>query len=384
MKVLVLSHACITPVNQSFYATVADLTGWEIQLVIPSSWNTEYSETTEVRRWPTFCGKLHSISVWKPGNIPLHLYKSSFIRLLRTERPDAIYVHHEPYGLATAQMYLANQVVDNCPIGFYSAQNIIKNYPAPFSWLEQYVMRRSSFCFPVTEGALDVLRSKSYGGSATVLPLPLDCSIYQPEPVAASALRVAHRISKASFVIGFVGRFVEEKGIATLLHALSLLRGVDWCFVLAGSGPCEDDLRALVSTLGLNENVRFVGFVPHADTPSLLSMFDVLVLPSETRKHWKEQFGRVIIEANACGTPVIGTDSGEIPNVIGRTGGGLVVPEANPQALCQAIESLAISRKYSDQLAAKGLAMVSALYNQEVIASEFASTISQALTRGRF
>jgi glycosyltransferase involved in cell wall biosynthesis len=69
-----------------------------------------------------------------------------------------------------------------------------------------------------------------------------------------------------------------------------------------------------------------------------MNAIDVLVLPSRTTPSWKEQFGRVLIEANACGTPVIGSTSGAIPEVIGRA--GIVVPERNSKALADALRDL--------------------------------------------
>jgi len=67
---------------------------------------------------------------------------------------------------------------------------------------------------------------------------------------------------------------------------------------------------------------------------------DILVLPSETRPNWKEQFGRVLIEAMACGACVVGSDSGEIPTLIKASGGGRVFPEANPSALADVLQEM--------------------------------------------
>lgn len=382
MKLLVVSHACITPVNQSFYAAVAEETGCDITLIVPATWTTEYSATAEVVRWHAFKGTIRSIPVWKPGNIPLHVYKTTMIAVLRAERPDAIYVHHEPYGLATVQIYLANRMVDRCPIGFYTAQNIYKTYPPPFGWLEHYVLKTSAFCFPVTDGALEVLRRKKYEGKATVLALPIDKSIYYPDPVGAAEWRSKLSIAPDDFVLGYLGRLVEEKGLTTLLHALATLKEKNWRCVLAGSGPAESQLRALVATLGLEDKVIFAGFIPHTEAPPLMSMFDVLVLPSETRRNWKEQFGRVIIEANACGTAVIGTDSGEIANVLRKTGGGIVVPEASVPELSDAILRLKNNPELVGELSRTGAKAAYELYDQSQLARQFASTISNALTKG--
>ena len=380
MKLLVVSHACTTPVNQGFYATVSEETGWDITLVVPETWTNQYNTTPNVQRWPAFKGTIRSIPVWNSGSIPLHIYKSPMTGVLREERPDAIYVHHEPYGLATSQVFLANAFVDKRPIGFYTAQNIYKSYPVPVPWFERYVERTAAFCFPVTDGALEVLRRKGYEGKATVLPLPLDKEVYHPDPSGAAKWRADLSIPADAFVLGYVGRLVQEKGLATLFHAATALVGTNWRCVLAGSGPDEAHLRSLVATLGLQDHVIFTGFVPHAEAPSLLAMFDVLVLPSETRPNWKEQFGRVIIEANACGTAVIGSESGEIGNVIRKTGGGIIVPEANIAALKQAILKLAKNPEMVHEFGERGAAAVAESYDQSKLALEFASTISASLT----
>jgi glycosyltransferase involved in cell wall biosynthesis len=72
--------------------------------------------------------------------------------------------------------------------------------------------------------------------------------------------------------------------------------------------------------------------------PGYYNELDALVVPSRTKSNWKEQFGRVLIEAMACGVPVIGSDSGEIPNVIGDA--GQVFPEGNAHALRRQISRL--------------------------------------------
>jgi glycosyltransferase involved in cell wall biosynthesis len=83
---------------------------------------------------------------------------------------------------------------------------------------------------------------------------------------------------------------------------------------------------------------------------------DVITLPSLTTAHWKEQYGRVIAEAMACGVPVVGSDSGAIPEVIGTS--GLVVPEGDPVALGDALHRLLSSAEAREGLRAEGLKRV--------------------------
>jgi glycosyltransferase involved in cell wall biosynthesis len=378
MKLLVVSHACVTPINQSFYVDVAEATGWEVELVIPAVWATEYKAGVRTERWPAFRGPIHSIPVVKPGNIPLHVYKSALVGLLKQARPDAIYMHHEPYGAATMQVFLANRLAGNAPIGFYAAQNILKRYPPPFAWFERYVFQHAAFSFPVAPGALEVLRTKGYRGRAEVLPLPIDLEIYQRRQAWADAKRAELGIGRDDFVIGYLGRLVEEKGLANLLRACATLRG-SWRCVLVGSGAFEPELRRLAGELGIAGRIVFPGFVPHQEAPGWFSLFDVFALPSETRPNWKEQFGRVIVEANACGTPVVGTDSGEIAHVIHSTGGGLVVPEADPGAFAAALQSLIDDPGRRGELAGRGETAARSRYDQRTIARQFAAEIETAV-----
>jgi glycosyltransferase involved in cell wall biosynthesis len=112
-----------------------------------------------------------------------------------------------------------------------------------------------------------------------------------------------------------------------------------------------------------------------------LSAFDLLVLPSETQPNWKEQFGRVVIEAMACGTPVVGSDSGEIPNLIADTGGGLVFKERQPSELADRLAQLIRDPALRAELAAKGQQAASARYSLAAIARKFAATVEAAISK---
>ncbi len=127
-------------------------------------------------------------------------------------------------------------------------------------------------------------------------------------------------------------------------------------------------------------HVHFIGYVPHDETSRWLSSLDVLVLPSETRPNWKEQFGRVLLEAMACGTPVVGSSSGEIPNVINATGGGLIFPEQDTHALAENLTLLAGSPGLRRNLIDRGQRSVAELYDQRRLVRKFASVIEDVIS----
>jgi glycosyltransferase involved in cell wall biosynthesis len=383
VKLFVVSHPCVLPINQEFFVEVERITGWSLSFVVPATWKSDYVEHIEPSRSESLSGQIHYIPVWNAGNIPLHLYKSWLVGLFMRERPNAIYVHHEPYALATAQVYLANRFATSCPIGFYAAQNIAKTYPQPIRGLETYVLSHSQFCFPVTEGALTVLRGKGYLNRGEVLPLAVNGKVYRPLRAEAKELRDRLHYAPNTFVIGYLGRLVEEKGLRSLIRALSAMADQPWVCAIVGTGPLETQLREDVFRAELAHRVDFIGYVPHEEAPKWLSAFDVLVLPSETNANWKEQFGRVLVEANACGTAVVGSTCGEIPAVIRSTGGGLIVPEGDPLALASALKELLQNRNKLEILAQQGHRAARSQYEQSHLASKLAHTIEAAIAEAR-
>ncbi len=136
-------------------------------------------------------------------------------------------------------------------------------------------------------------------------------------------------------VVGYVGRFVPEKGLRELFSALRALpREVHG--VLIGAGPMQEELEREAATPELGGRVRICGTMAAVTLAEYMNCFDALALPSLTTRWWKEQYGRVIGEAMACGVVVVGSDSGAIPEVIGEA--GLVVREGDAKALAAALE----------------------------------------------
>ncbi|WP_416670497.1 glycosyltransferase family 4 protein [Egbenema bharatensis] len=373
MKLLIISHPCTTSVNQQFYAEVEQRTGWNLTIITPSNWKNEYGQVLSPERWSTYQGEFKTIPVWNTGNIPLHLYRSTFIQLLQALQPDAIYVHHEPYALATAQIYLANQLTLQRPIGFYSAQNIFKTYPLPIRWIEQMVFQSSSFAFPVSHSVEAVLSKKGFARS-TVLPLGIDPSLYKPHS-DADTIRQSLKRSPDQVLIGYLGRISEEKGLKTLLYALKQIESLPWRLIVVGAGTDEAEFQTIAQSLKLDDRIQSLGFIPHTEAPRYLSAFELLVLPSETRPHWKEQFGRVLIEAIACGTPVIGSDSGEIPYLIQATNGGLIFPEADAAALADRLKTLIRDSTLRQTFVHQARPYVLQHYTTPAIAQSFIQTL---------
>ena len=171
-----------------------------------------------------------------------------------------------------------------------------------------------------------------------------------------------------------MGRIVAEKGLSCLLDALATMDDIPWRCVLVGDGEYRSTLEAEAAERGLSDRLHFTGYVPHEEAPDYLSAFDVTVMPSETQANWREQFGRVIIESMACGTPVVGSDSGEIPHLLRRTGGGLIFPEGDPDAFGQHLQTILSDDAKRASLAKCGRQSVIQDYTDRAIAKQFIHT----------
>jgi len=375
MKLLVVSHPCVTPINQQLYAEVQRQSGWNLTILGPTNWIDDYGARRKLEKWSGFDGNIEAVPVWLSGNIPLHVYRTTFTRLLRRLQPDVIYVHNEPYAASTAQVLFANHLSGlHARFGFYSAQNIVKSYPLPFSWTERYVYRESEFAFPCSQTVLETLRHKGYTARATHLPLGIDPDLYRPYP-EDNPVKAQLR-ERGTPVIGFLGRITKEKGLDTFFRALARLpEQTSWTMIVVGDGDYADNLRKQAKALNISNRVQWTGYVDHEEAPRYLSAFDLLVLPSETQPNWKEQFGRVLVESMACGTPVLGSDSGEIPHLIERTGGGLTFPEGDAAACACQLQRLLDDNELRTTLARRGRDSVYDRYTHAALAEDFIETI---------
>lgn len=143
-------------------------------------------------------------------------------------------------------------------------------------------------------------------------------------------------VAGAERVILFAGFLIKRKGVRYLIDALALLPSdlPRHRLVIIGEGPEEDALRAQVETLGLNERVEFVGFLPQAHVGEWMRQAHVFVLPS-----LEEGQGVVLLEALASGTPVVASDVDGIREVV-TPEVGYRVPAQDPPALAAALEKL--------------------------------------------
>lgn len=369
MRVLMISKALITGSYHKKIAALLNL-GVEVDLVVPDTWGSRRPEITRGDGY-----SIHVLHVYLGGRNHLHFYRA-LAQVVRTVRPDLIHADEEPYSVVTFQaLRLARQ--DGIPTLFFTWQNIQKRYPIPFSWIERYAYAVASVAIAGNREAKEVLLRKGFTKDVFVIPqFGIDPGMYSKQ--ASSGLKERLFSSPDVRVVGFVGRLVEEKGLSTLLNAFSGL-AENTRLLLVGSGPMGSALERLAKRLGLRERVMVVGGVPSGEVPAYLNCLDCLVLPSLTRRNWKEQFGRALVEAMACEVPVIGSDSGEIPTVIGDA--GLIFPEGDAASLREKLRRVLDHEEERARLASRGRERALAQFTQRRVAEDTAAVYREVLRR---
>ena len=382
MRVLVVSHALTVPANQALYCEMERLPGVELALVVPQWWKASMGGVREFERHEALDCSVIAKPVRFSGKINVHFYRGLSGRDLPWA-PEVIYADEEAYSLAAYQCLRMARAFD-VPLVFKTNQNLLKRYPPPFSWVERAVYRRAAAALPCAQACIEVLRAKGYWGPLEVIGFGLDPAVTRPWPV--EHLRARLGIPPEAFVIGCMGRFTPEKGVVDLIEACRRLEasateeaGPEFRVLIVGGGPQAEGLQARAAELALGR-VIFAGVVPHGKAAAEhLSCMDVCVVPSRTTPAWKEQFGRVITEAMACGVPVVGSDSGNVPVLIRETGGGQVFPEGDVPALAEALKRLMHDRELARQLGDTGQQYVTREYCYRHLAERMVAAFGAAV-----
>jgi glycosyltransferase involved in cell wall biosynthesis len=303
-------------------------------------------------------------------------YGRELSRLLKQDW-DVVHCWEEPYVAAGAQVALATS--PTARLVFASYQNIPKTYPPPFRQMERFVLRRCAGWVAGGTTIRDALAQRPgyRDRPCAQISMGVDVEAFRPDPAAgAAALASLEWSREGPPVVGFLGRFVPEKGCAVLMRALDQARH-PWRALFVGNGPMEGELRRWAEGHG-GDRARIHPGVPHDQVPAFLNAMDVLCAPSQTTRRWKEQFGRMLVEAFACGRAVIASDSGEIPHTVGDA--AAVVPEADVAAWAAALDALLADPARRAELGARGLQRARARFAWPVVARQYLDFFERLLS----
>lgn len=351
-RLLAISHPAVVSVNQEVYRELTRR-GWDLTIVVPERWRHDFAEgVVEPRALVGLESSLRPTRVALPGRPQRHFYLTSCRAVCARTRPDVVFIEAESFSLVAAQWSFALRR-RGVPFGVQCAENIDRHLPAPVRRLRARVLRDAAFVAARSESAARLARG--WGAKGDVALAPHAVPAWQTPPSEADHSSGSSR----PFTVGYAGRLVQSKGLIDLLAAVrSLAAPVE--LLLIGAGELRGQLEGQPIP---GSQVRVLEGLNHDRMAAGYAQMDVLVLPSHTTPTWKEQFGRVIVEALWCGVPVVGSDSGEIPWLIELTGGGLTFTEGDISALAGQLTRLRESPALCRELADTGRTAVERLFS---------------------
>lgn len=227
----------------------------------------------------------------------------------------------------------------------------------PFSWVERRLSRWTDRIIACSKKVRQHLIEKVGVNPLRVVVVPngVDPDVFFPIRKRTRLYRTVENVRKelgieeGDAVIGTVGHITRQKGYHVLIAAIpQILRAHPAAkFLFVGRGLLRERLEKQASELGVAPRIRFAGI--RRDVPAVLNCFDVFVLPSL----W-EGFGTAIIEAMACGVPVVASRVGGIPEIIEDGSTGLLVPPGRAELLAEAVIRLLDKPRKARELARRG------------------------------
>lgn len=363
IHVLIASHTYTAAINHAKLRALADRVA--LTAIAPRQWPDPLFRLTATDSATGY--QLHALPVWFAGRVMRYFYSpAQLTRVLDQAQPQVVYVEAEPPSVALAQFAWLKSRHHYRLVAFTWENTDRQTRLLQF---EQYNLARCDGLIAGNHEAAQQLKRRGYRGPVTVTPqLGLNPDEFRP----GDAARKRAELDLHDFTVGFIGRLAPEKGLRVLCKAVGSLPRIQ--LLLVGQGPLQAELGQWAAKIA---RIKHVSAVPHAAVPDYLRACDVIVLPSLSTSGWKEQFGHILIEAMACGVPVIGSDSGAIPEVIGEA--GVIVRENDSEALRAAILRLHANAGERARLADAGRARVLAHFTQDRIAAANVAFFQQIL-----
>lgn len=257
--------------------------------------------------------------------INLHQPLSGFGVLTARERRaiPIVYTFHSPAFLEFRIRHAA-------------ARKLTPLYALVLKWLEGFCLKKADRIVVLSRFSQILLQKhhRIRGDKIVVVPGGVDLGRFAPNGSARGALKAQLGCPPETVLLLTVRNLVPRMGLDTLLHAIrEVAKGANVLLLIGGEGPMENELKGLATSLGIGSSVRFEGYIPETRLPSYYRAADFFVLPTKEL----EGFGLVAVEALACGTPVLGTPVGAIPEVLGGLEPDLLFAGADPDTMARGI-----------------------------------------------
>lgn len=353
MKILFVSHSSVLKNHQQKLEILVSKYGYDITLAMPVSWPEGGANI------PAYTGGKIKYELGKIVMIKsklLHFYFNAG-EIIRKINPDIVHVEEEPFAPSCWNFVSAAKKAGK-KVLFFTWENIERKHNHVYTYFDKYCIKNADAAIAGNMDGKTILEKKGFKGPLEVIPqYGVNLEDFFDRKI---------KPSKNEYNLVYIGRLTPEKGIETMLSALRGTKGLK--LHITGGGSSADLLHKEAHEAGIADKAEFHAHIDREKIPEFLSGMDILILPSLTTPVWKEQFGRVLIEAMAAKVPVIGSDSGEIPNVIGDA--GLIFQEGSAMDLASKIMSLVSDEKLYKECVKKGYERVKGNFTNEIIAEK--------------
>jgi N-acetyl-alpha-D-glucosaminyl L-malate synthase BshA len=302
----------------------------------------------------------------------LFLFELFFaIKIIRKEKIDIIHTHWVlPSGLVGAicrKIFKVPHIatVHGSDVNTIKQSKILRRICSFILQNSDRITTNSSYTKSITL-SIDI-KSKN---KVDVIPMGIDINRFKSE--GTTNLK---EVFDVEYLILSVCILIDWKGTKYLIIAMKevIKKFPNAKLVIGGNGPEKGKLEKLTKELNLENTVIFTGYIEDIDLPKYYSSADVFVLPSINLNGLTEGLGVVLLEAMACGTPVIGSNVGGVPDIIKDGYNGFLVPEKSPEDLADKIIELLSNRKLAKEFSVNGLKTVKERFSGERVSEQFMS-----------
>lgn len=297
--------------------------------------------------------------------------------MIRKIKPDIIHAH---WSLPQGLIGIVLKKVFNVPcVTSIHGTDMHGLRSRIFKALNRMVIGNSDACTANSRATARLARQVGANANIEVVPMGVDTDYFSK---AQNIVSLKRRFEVEGPVILFVGRLIDLKGIVYLINAMPAIvqRFPATKAFIIGSGPMKDALVGLTENLALQKNVVFINQMAQEDLVPFYSMADVFVLPSIVNESGEtEGLGVVLLEAMACGLPVIGSNVGGIPDIISHGETGLLARQKDAQDLSNQIFKLFTDEGLRKKVIRNARNLIETQFSWAVVAEHFIHIYRHAL-----
>jgi len=311
--------------------------------------------------------------------VPLFII-SQFISVNKTIKRKKIDIIHAHWSFPQGLIGLACKYIHNIPyiVTIHGSDIYGLNFPI-LSKLNRLILRHAAACTVNSEETARATKRLSRLKNVQIVPMGVDTGLFNKK----NTKRFSSNDRIGEKTILFVGRLIDLKGVNYLLKAmpkvLSMFPATK--LLIVGKGPERIRLEKIAADLGIEKSVLFIGEIPHNELVGYYAKADVFVLPSCMNYAGEtEGLGVVLLEAMACGVPVVGSNTGGIPHVIKDGITGVLSNQKDSMSIANKITDLLGNSKLREKVKSNAKDLINKEYSWDIISSKFLSIYKDVLS----